>query len=168
MGSGSRRSRISLMYRIRRIHPSRPIRRMSHVGSVKEKGQVETRPGLFGQSCPQLNNQPLDLFLGCRRWRRFPRLRTSPESQSAGHYDRDHDHFQKFQSISPPFAAGCSGLFRQGTTARQCFSQLFLKVSQPGTRFISSSRWCPRPLSLSPCVEHKHQNSKQWPKQPRS
>jgi hypothetical protein len=150
------------MSRLRRMH------RMRHMGIRKRKGQVETRPGLLGETPPTINNQLLDLFFGCRRWRRFPRLRTSPESQSTGHYDRDHDHFQKFQSISPPFAAGCSGLFRQGTTGRQCFSQLILNVSQPGIRLILNSRSCPHPSSLSPCVEHKHQNSKQWPKQPRS
>ena len=27
--------------------------------------------------------------------------------------------------ISPPFAAGCSGLFRQGITGKQRFSRLF-------------------------------------------
>ena len=44
----------------------------------------------------------------------------------------------------------------------------FLNVSQPGTSLILNSRSCPRPWSLSPYVEHKHQNSKQWPKRPRS
>jgi hypothetical protein len=145
-----------------------PMRRMARIGIRKKKKARSKHDLASWANPPTINNQPLDLFLGCRWWRRFPRLRTSPESQSAGHYDRDHDHFQKFQSISPPFAAGCSGLFRQGTTGRQCFSQLILNVSQPGTRLILSSRSCPRPSSLSPCVEHKHQNSKQWPKQPRS
>jgi len=144
----------------------RAVRDRWEIRKRKRPGRNTTWP--LGRIRPQLNNQPLELFFGCRRWRRFPRLRTSPESQSAGHYDRDHDHFQKFQSISPPFAAGCSGLFRQGTTGRQCFSQLFLNVSQPGTSFILNNRLCPRPWSPSPYVEHKPQNSKQWPERPRS
>src|SRR5262245_21872142 len=30
--------------------------------------------------------------------------------------------FKNFNLYSPPFAAGCSGLFRQGTRGKQCFS----------------------------------------------
>src|SRR6266540_6924384 len=134
-----------------------------------KKGQAEKTTWPFGRDSPT-NCRAADLFSAFRRRRddNLLVLRTSPKSQRRdqnGHY---HDHFQKFQSISPPFAAGCSGLFRQGTTGRQCFSQLILNVSQPGTRLILNSRSCPRPWSPSPCVEHKHQNSKQWPKQPRS
>jgi hypothetical protein len=50
---------------------------------------------------------------------------------------------KNFKSISPPFAAGCSGLFRQGTTGKQRFSHLFLDVSQAQT-----ARWRLRPTSL--------------------
>jgi hypothetical protein len=32
---------------------------------------------------------------------------------------------KSFKSISPPFVASCSGLFRQGTTGKQRFSQRF-------------------------------------------
>src|SRR5262245_10871118 len=134
----------------------------------KKKARPKHDLASLGEAAHNKTTSRLILLLGCRWWRRFPRLRTSPESQSAGHYDRDHDHFQKFQSISPPFAAGCSGLFRQGTTGRQCFSQLILNVSQPGTRLVLSNQFSPLPSSLSLCVQHKHQNSKQWPKQPRS
>jgi hypothetical protein len=61
-------------------------------------------------------------------------LRTSPESQGGNQNGHDHDRFQKFQSKSPPFAASCSGLFRQGTTGKQCFFSIFLDVSQTGRR----------------------------------
>ena len=54
----------------------------------------------------------------------FP-LSASTKTQSSGQNSHNHDHFKKFQSISPPFAAGCSGLFRQGTTGNQRFSHLF-------------------------------------------
>jgi hypothetical protein len=59
----------------------------------KGKGQAGTRPGLLDEAAHNKQRAP-DLFLGCRRWgRRFPCLRTSPESQSTGQYGRDHDHF---------------------------------------------------------------------------
>jgi len=76
---------------------------------------------------PTINCRVSDLF---RVWRRswghnLLVLRASPESQRGNQNGHDHDRFQKFQSISPPFAASCSGLFRRGTTGKQCFSQLF-------------------------------------------
>jgi len=52
-------------------------------------------------------------------------LSASTKTQSSGQNSHNHDHFKKFQSISPPFAAGCSGLFRQGTTGKQRFSHPF-------------------------------------------
>ena len=63
--------------------------------SEKEKGQAGARPGLWANP-PELNCRMPDLFSFRRRWwgHHLPVLRTSPESQSAGHYDRDHDHFQ--------------------------------------------------------------------------
>jgi hypothetical protein len=52
-------------------------------------------------------------------------LSASTKTQSSGQNSHNHDHFIKFQSISPPFAAGCSGLFRRGTTGKQRFSHPF-------------------------------------------
>ena len=52
-------------------------------------------------------------------------LSAGTKTQSSGHNSHNHDRFYKFQSISPPFAAGCFGLFRQGTKVKQRFSQLF-------------------------------------------
>ena len=80
---------------------------------------------LFDERPNPLN--PAILFPGwCRRWSHdLLVLRTSSESQSGDQNSRDHDHFQKFQSISPPFATGCFGLFRQATLRKQCFSPLF-------------------------------------------
>ena len=101
---------------------------MRHMSRMRNKarGQAETRPGLLGELA-RLNYPVPDLF---SHWRRrwghdLLVLRTSPESQSADQNGYDNDHFQKFQSISPPFAASCSGLFRQGTAAKQCFSKVF-------------------------------------------
>ena len=108
--------------------------------------------------------------LGAGAWSRYLLvLRASPESQSGDQNGHDHDRFQKFQSISPPFLAGCSGLFRQGNKGKQCFSNFFKPITNWRPGFISSSRSFPRLWSLSPFrVEHKHQSLKQWPKRPRS
>ena len=65
-------------------------------------------------------------------------LRTSPKSQRRDQNGHHHDHFQKFQSKSPPFAASCSGLFRQGTQGE---AMLFLSFLSPvADGFICGSR----------------------------
>ena len=97
----------------------------------------------------------------------LPSFAHKPRVPKRCDYDRDHDHFQKFQSISPPFAAGCSGLFRQGDPGRKCFSQLFFNVSQPGTSFIGITG-CAAPVVTVPHVEDSCKSSKQWPERPRS
>jgi hypothetical protein len=94
-----------------------------HIG-VKRRFKENIKK-LFDE-CPNLLNSAI-LFPGWRRrWSHdLLVLRTGSESQSGDENGHDHDHFQKFQSISPPFAAGCFGLFRQATIRKQCFSQLF-------------------------------------------
>src|SRR5205807_1415530 len=59
---------------------------------------------------PKLNYPVPDLLPGWRRrWcHDLLVLRASPESQCGDQNGHDHDHFQKFQSISPPFAASCT------------------------------------------------------------
>ncbi len=78
----------------------------------------------FWAKPPTVNCWAPGLFSGFpHRWsHNLLVLRTSPKSQPRDHNGHDHDHFQKFQSKSPPFVAGCSGLFRQGTRGKQCFS----------------------------------------------
>src|SRR2546423_15349283 len=92
--------------------------------SPGKKGQAEKTTWPFGRESPQTNCRAPDLFSAFWRGRddNLLVLRTSPESQRRGQNGHHHDHFQKFQSISPPFAASCSGLFRQGTQGKQCFS----------------------------------------------
>src|SRR4029434_4868690 len=84
--------------------------------SWRTGGQVGTRPGPLGEM------GALDLF-PCwrRRWSHdLLLLRTSPKSQRGDQNGHDHDHFQKFPSISPPFVDGCSvclGRERGGSNA---------------------------------------------------
>src|SRR5580765_2511104 len=80
----------------------------------------------LGRDSPT-NCRAADLFSAFWRWRNdnLLVLRTSPKSQRRDQNGHHHDHFQKFQLISPPFAASCSGLFRQGTRGKQCFSSVF-------------------------------------------
>ena len=59
---------------------------------------------------------------GCRR---LVLVRTSPEAQSTRQNSNDHDCFQKFQSISPPFPAGCSASLGKETDPRNAFSRFF-------------------------------------------
>src|SRR5207237_10747592 len=92
----------------------------------KAKGQGGSRPGLLGELARLIDRMPHLLPAWCRRWgHNLLVLRTGPKSQSGNQNGYDRDRFQKFQSISPPFAASCSGLFRRGTTGKQCFSKVF-------------------------------------------
>jgi hypothetical protein len=89
----------------------------------KRPGRIATWP--FGPDGPQQIAGYRRLFsvaLFLWWWHHLFVLCASPKSQCRNQNGHDHDHFQKFQSISPPFAAGCSGLFRQGTRGKQCFS----------------------------------------------
>jgi hypothetical protein len=89
----------------------------------KRPGRKTTWP--FGRDGPQQIAGYRRLFsvaLFLWWWHHLFVLCASPKSQCRNQNGHDHDHFQKFQSISPPFAASCSGLFRQGTQGKQCFS----------------------------------------------
>ena len=92
-----------------------------------EKGQAEKRPGLLGEIA---HNKLLGTGSIFRAF--FVRGGTTslccaqaPSPKRRDQNGHDHDHFQKFQSISPPFAAGCSGLFRQGTRGSNAFLKFF-------------------------------------------
>jgi len=103
-----------------------------------KKSQAGNTTWLFGRNSPNWKYAVLDLFPHrCWSWSDdLLVLCTSSKSQSGDQNGHDHDHFQKFQSISPPFVAGCSGPFRRRTKEKQCFSSTFLSRHKLAGRFI--------------------------------
>jgi hypothetical protein len=79
----------------------------------KRKGQADNDLALK-KGRPEKRRRFCWLFgvAACRTRRRAGRrrlvfVRASPEAQSARQNCHDHNRFQKFQSISPPFLASC-------------------------------------------------------------
>jgi hypothetical protein len=89
-----------------------------------EKGQAETRPGLLSEIAhnkiaaqriyfPPFGVGGTTTSLCCAQ---------APSPNAVTKTAITTIIFKNFNLISPPFAAGCSGLFRQGTSGKQCFS----------------------------------------------
>ena len=67
-------------------------------------------------------------------------LRASTKAQRAGQNGHNHDRFQKFQCISPPFPAGCCRSSRQGSWGTQRFSRPFLELAAVGALLTNDDR----------------------------
>jgi hypothetical protein len=97
-----------------KLFPPATSGRAFHRKSVLKREKEKARPGHDLASWANLlglNYRAPDL-LPRWRWRwghNLLVLRASTKSQSGDQNSHDHDRFQKFQSISPPFVAGCSG-----------------------------------------------------------
>ena len=129
----------------------------------KRPGRKTTWP--FGRDGPQQIAGYRRLFsvaLFLWWWHHLFVLCASPKSQRRDQNGHDHDHFQKFQSKSPPFAASCSGLFRQGTQREAMLFLSFLSPVADGFIWVAG---CPCacgdslfPLSASTKAQSSGQN----------